>query len=148
MLPAAFSAPQGFVEGGLVAAGGTAGGPPRLDVVLVFAGLSLEHVMDRSVLTRLREEIILPSRALGCTLRLGGISLGGYLALCGAERCQAELAGLCLFAPYLGSHLVTAEIERAGGLAHWRPGPLPEEDEERRVWRYIATLVSAPLPGH
>jgi hypothetical protein len=45
--------------------------------------------------------------------------------------------GLCLLAPYLGSHLVTGEIARAGGLAGWRPGELPQGDDERRVWRFI-----------
>jgi hypothetical protein len=44
-----------------------------LDVDLVFAGFNLEEVIDRSVYARLREEIILPARALGCALWIGGI---------------------------------------------------------------------------
>jgi pimeloyl-ACP methyl ester carboxylesterase len=144
MLPAAFSAPEDFVHAGFERAVRAR----RLEVDLVFAGLELQHVSDRSLLARLREEHILPARALGCALWLGGISLGGYLALCCAEHCAAELAGLCLFAPYLGSHLVTGEIERAGGLAHWNPGLLAAHDEERQLWRFIATLRGGALPVH
>jgi len=55
---------------------------------------------------------------------------------------------LCLFAPYLGSHLVTSEIERAGGLTAWRPGELAADDEERRVWRFIQTQPARSLPVH
>jgi enterochelin esterase-like enzyme len=79
---------------------------------------------------------------------MGGISLGGYLALDYAERYPRELAGLCLFAPYLGSHLVTSEIERANGLESWRPEQFPEDDDERRVWRFIRTLRAGSLPVH
>ena len=145
MLPAAFSTPQDFVQAGFVEAVRAAPPGRRPGVCRACARARDRPRHPRPACARSSS---CRRAALGCTLWLGGISLGAYLALCGAELCQAQLAGLCLFAPYLGSHLVTAEIERAGGLAHWRPGPLAEADEERRVWRYIATLVSDPLPVH
>jgi pimeloyl-ACP methyl ester carboxylesterase len=79
---------------------------------------------------------------------MGGISLGGYLALDYAERYPHDPAGLCLFAPYLGSHLVTSEIERANGLESWRPEQFSGDDDERRVWRFIRTLRGGSLPVH
>jgi pimeloyl-ACP methyl ester carboxylesterase len=144
MLPAAYAAPEDFVRSGFIAAVRER----RLQIDLVFAGLELEHLADQRMLTRLRQEIILPARALGSAVWLGGISLGGYLALCGAERHPAELAGLCLFAPYLGSHIVTSEVERALGVASWQPGELAEGDDERRVWRFIKTLRGGSLAVH
>jgi len=144
LLPAAYTAPQDFVDAGFI----RAVRDRRLDVDLVFAGLELAHVSDRSILERLAAEHIRPARARGVAVWLGGISLGGYLALCFAERHARELAGLTLFAPYLGSHLVTAEIEQAGGVALWRPGVIAEEDDERRVWRFIQSLRGASLPVH
>jgi enterochelin esterase-like enzyme len=144
MLPAAYSGPEDFVRAGFVAAVRER----RLDVDLVFAALELQHVTDRSVLTRLREELMAPARAQGCAVWLGGISLGGYVTLCCAERHWQELDGLCLFAPYLGSHIVTAEIERAGSLAAWHPEDIASDDEERRVWRFIQTHGSGSLPIH
>ena len=56
-----------------------------------------------------------PALARGSTLWLGGISLGGYVALCCAEADPRGIAGLCLMAPYLGSYLV------AGLLTEHRP---------------------------
>ena len=143
MLPAAYSAPPDFVRHGFV----TAVRERSLDVDLVFAGFGLEEMIDRSLFSRLREELILPARALGCAVWLGGISLGGYVALCCAERHPQELAGLCLFAPYLGSHLVTAEIERAHGVEGWMP-VVREDNDERRIWRFIRGLRKASLPVH
>ena len=144
LLPAAFTAPSDFIQQGFV----RAVRERSLEIDLVFAGFRLEEVLDRTLFARLREEFILPARAKGCSLWLGGISLGGYVALGCAERHPEELTGLCLFAPYLGSHLVTAEIERAGGLEHWQPDTVPEDDDERRIWRFIRTLRNAPLAVH
>ena len=136
MLSAAFTGPSDFVQHGFV----RAVRERSLEVDLVFAGFSLEQVIDGSVFTRLREEIIVPAHALGSRLWLGGISLGGYLALGYAERHPRELAGLCLLAPYLGSHLVTGEIER--------PAEPDDEDEDRRIWQFIRTLRTGPLTVH
>jgi pimeloyl-ACP methyl ester carboxylesterase len=144
MLPAAYTGPDDFVRAGFV----NAARERQLDVDLVFAGIELQRVTDRTVLTQVRQELILPARSAGCAVWLGGISLGGYLALCCAERRPAELAGLCLFAPYLGSHIVTGEIERAHGVEGWNPGDLASDDDERRVWRFIKSLRSGALAIH
>ena len=144
LLPAAYAEPSDFIRHGFV----RAIRDRSLEVDVVFAGFELQEVSDRSVFRRLREEILLPAYALGCAVWMGGISLGGYLALGYAERYPRELAGLCLFAPYLGSHLVISEIERADGLESWRPEQFPEDDDERRVWRFIRTLRAGTLPVH
>ena len=144
MLPAAYSGPEDFVRAGFVGAVRQR----HLEVDLVFARLELQHLSDRTVFTRLRQELLLPARAQGCWTWLGGISLGGYVALCCAERYPQDIDGLCLIAPYLGSHIVTDEIARAGGVHSWRPGEIGEDDDERRVWRFIQTLGSRALPIH
>jgi enterochelin esterase-like enzyme len=133
MLPAAYSSPEDFVRAGFIGAARARG----LDLDLILPALELHDVLDRSLLVRVRDEFILPARARGCALWLGGISLGGYLALASAARHPHELEGLCLFAPYLGSHIVTGEIERAGSLPAWRPGEPAEDDEERRIWQFL-----------
>jgi enterochelin esterase-like enzyme len=144
MLPAAFSGPDDFVREGFI----SIARERHLDLDLVFAEVELQQVIDRSVLTRVQQELIVPARSLGCAVWLGGISLGGYLALCVAERHPAELAGLCLFAPYLGSHIVTGEIERARGVEGWQPPQLASDDDERRVWRFIKNLPTGELAVH
>ena len=144
MLSAAFTEPSDFVQNGFA----TAVGERSLDVDLVFAGFRLEHLIDGSVFERLRDEIIAPAQAPGCRLWLGGISLGAYIALGCARRYEQELAGLCLLAPYLGSHLITGEIERAQGVEGWRAVEPDHEDEDRRIWEFIRTLRTRPLAVH
>jgi len=144
MLPAAYAAAADFVRAGFAAAVRAR----RLAIDLAFVAPELRHATDRAPLAQLRDEVIAPARAQGVAVWLGGISLGGYLALCYAARHADELAGLCLFAPYLGSHLITGEIERAGGLDAWRPGEPAADDEERRVWCFIARARCGPLPIH
>lgn len=133
MLPAAFCNAEDFVREGFVSAVRAR----SLPLDLAFVQPAARHVTDRSVLARLHAEVILPARARGSRVWLGGISLGGYLALGYAAGHAAELEGLCLLAPYLGSHLVTGEIERAGGVQEWQPAGGADDDEERRLWRFL-----------
>ena len=144
MLSAAFSEPSDFVQNGFA----RAVGERSLNVDLIFAGFRLEHLIDNSVFERLRDEIIVPAQAPGCRLWLGGISLGAYVALGCARRHGHELAGLCLLAPYLGSHLITGEIERAQGVEGWRAAGHDQEDEDRRIWEFIRTFRTRPLTVH
>jgi pimeloyl-ACP methyl ester carboxylesterase len=141
-LPGAYHAAQDFLAAGFAEAVRTR----RLDLDLTFVDLELEHVADRSALRRLRSDIILPARAAGVSIWLGGISLGGLFALDYAASYPNELDGLCLLAPYLGNRILTAEIIRAPGLGAWQPGELAETDEERRIWRYIKTRHADSRP--
>jgi pimeloyl-ACP methyl ester carboxylesterase len=132
-LPGAYHVAQDFVAAGFPQAVRTR----RLALDLTFVDLELEHVRDRSALERLRSGMVLPARAAGVAIWLGGISLGGLFALGYAATFPDEVDGLCLLAPYLGNRILTAEIAQAPGLAAWQPGELAETDEERRIWRYL-----------
>ena len=102
------------------------------------------HLNDRSWIGRLRDEIVLPVRAAGRPLWLGGISLGAFMALRFAASAPQTVGGLCLIAPYLGSRIVAADIARHADLRAWTPGELSEEDDERIVWRYVRDLHTSP----
>ena len=145
LLPAAYTEPEDFQREGF----GTAARDRALRLDLVFVELKLQHLTDRTILRRLRHEVVLPARAVGCTsLWLGGISLGGFVALAYAERYPHEIDGLCLFAPYLGNHIITGEIERAHGVHEWTPGELADDDDERRIWRFIKEQRDRTAPLH
>ena len=120
LLPAAYSGPEDFCKAGFGAAVRARG----LNVDVTFAALDVGHVTDRSVVPRVLAEVIAPLRAAAAQLWLGGISLGGYVALCCAEAEPQGLAGLCLFAPYLGSHIIISEVAagRDPGVARGRAG--------------------------
>ena len=139
LLPPAYSAPEDFVAAGFAEAVRAR----RLDLDLSFVALELHDVSDRTLVASVREEFIAPARARGTPVWLGGISLGGYLALCCAEAEPGALAGVALFAPYLGSYLITAEIARAG-LAAWTEPEDAADDEERRIWRFLRNRRDQP----
>ena len=141
-LPGAYHAAQDFLAAGFAEAVRAR----RMSLDLIFVDMELEHVGDRSELQRLRSDIVLPARAAGVSIWLGGISLGGLFALDYAASYPDELDGLCLLAPYLGNRILTAEIAHAPGLAAWQPGELAETDEERRIWRYIKSRRADSRP--
>ncbi len=134
LLPPAYASPEHFLREGFV----TAARKRQLPLDLAFVELELQHLTDRTVLRRLHDEVIFPARAAGCrSIWLGGISLGGFVAIAYAQRHPQEIDGLCLLAPYLGNHIITAEIERANGVRYWECGALAEDDDERRIWSFI-----------
>jgi poly(3-hydroxybutyrate) depolymerase len=135
LLPGAYHELEEFVRAGFDQALRDRG----LAAELILAAPDLAHLGDRSWLARLHTEVIAPARARGGALWLGGISLGGFMALRFAAEARAALDGLCLLAPYLGSRIVAREVEENAGRADWRVEPVDEEDDERRIWRYIAT---------
>jgi len=140
LLPAAYTGPDDFIQAGFA----VAARERALPLDLAFVDLNLAHLTDRTLLRRLRHEIVLPARAKGGrTIWLCGISLGGFVALAYAERYPGEIEGVCVLAPYLGSRIVTGEIAAAGGLGSWEPGELAPEDDERHIWRFIKTQARA-----
>jgi len=141
-LPGAYHGAQDFLTAGFAEAVRRR----RIALDLDFVDLELAHVGDRGALKRLRSDIVLPARAAGVSIWLGGISLGGLFALDYAASYPDELDGLCLLAPYLGNRMLTAEIADAPGLSQWQPGELAETDEERRIWRYIKSRRADSRP--
>jgi len=114
---------------------------------LVLAAPERSHLNDRRWLARLRAEVIAPARERGRgALWLGGISLGGFMALRFAAEGLDALDGLCLLAPYLGSRIVAAEVAAHPDLASWQPGALAEDDDDRRIWRFVQGLRGRSAP--
>lgn len=140
MLAPAYASSEDFVAAGFASAVRSR----RLAIDLVFARPEARHLTDESLTAQVWELARPPAAAT--RVWLGGISLGGYLALCAAQGNPGALAGLCLLAPYLGSHIVVSEVARAG-LAGWDPAPLAADDDERRIWRFVQSRP-AGLPIH
>lgn len=141
MLPGRFDRPQDFVREGLVADLKR----QRPDVDLLLADAHLGYYMDRSVLDRLREDVVRPARRQGYRqVWLAGISLGGFGALGYTARHGAEpggeIDGVLAIAPYLGSDDVIQAIGREGGPRRWlgSPAKLAANDLEQDLWRWLA----------
>ena len=143
MLPGAYSRPPEFVDEGIVDAVRQRG----LAADIAIADSHLGYFNERSILTRLREDVVLPARAQGYRLWFVGISLGGFAALGYAARYPDEVDGIVTIAPYLGRRELLMEMEAAGGPMAWRTAPhAPPDDDtpERMVWEWLTARAAAP----
>lgn len=142
LLPGAYMAPRDFVSHGFREAVTRR----QLALDLCAVDLDLATISGGSALAAVQEEIITPARAAYEQVWLGGISLGGLLALCHAADYPDSSDGLCLIAPYPGSRLTTNAIAQAGGLQAWQPTAEDLEDPEFRVWHWLQS-PPAGLPA-
>ena len=137
LLPGAYHALEEFIAAGF----DQALRERELAVELILAAPELAHLNDRGWLSQLRAEVIAPARAQADGQQwLGGISLGGYMALRYAAEGSDQLDGLCLLAPYLGSRIIAAEISAHANLASWQAPALADDDDDRRIWRFVQGL--------
>jgi pimeloyl-ACP methyl ester carboxylesterase len=144
MLPGAYSQPQEFIDEGFVAALRQRG--LAVDVKIVDAHLG--YFTDRTVLERLRDDVVLPARAAGYRqVWLVGISLGGFAALGYAARHGDEIDGVLAIAPYPGTLTLRREITDAGGPVVWRQAAsVPQGDLEREIWWWLGQPPEARKP--
>jgi len=136
LLPGAYDTPGDFITHGFDQLAADAG------VQLQTYPTDLTAVSDGSLIERLHREAILPARAEAGTHRLllGGISIGGLMALTYQDSFPDMVDGLVLLAPYPGNRTITRLIAEAGGLDAWAPGDLLEAEGELRGWRALQAL--------
>jgi pimeloyl-ACP methyl ester carboxylesterase len=118
LLPGFGDRPEAFSEHGFVAA--LRRHFPDYDVIAADAHFG--YYRARTLLERLDHDVIGPLRAAGYReLWLVGASMGGHGAIAYARTHPERIAGLLLFAPYMGPREVVEEVERAGGLCAYSP---------------------------
>ena len=116
MLPGVGIEAVEFADQGMVAAAHERG--LALDIVTAHPDLDL--YLEDGVTEALHRAVVEPARARGCTrIWLLGISLGAMGALLYASAYPADVEGLVLLAPFLGTRGTVAEMARAGGLNSW-----------------------------
>lgn len=133
LLPGAQMRPQEIEEAGLFDAVRQRG----LALDLLVMDLRHEAACGHSALDRLENGVLAPARERYQRVWLGGISLGGLLALCHQAEGAGRVDGLCLLSPYPGSRITTNTIARAGGLDAWQPSDEQLDDPEFRAWRWL-----------
>lgn len=145
LLPGAETALEDFQHYGFIEAVRSRG----LAIDILAADLNYTHVMARTVISTLHDEVIVPARGAGYRqIWLAGISLGGLNALLYASTHASELAGIHLIAPYPGTGDILAEIRAAGGPQAWFDTPASQQGDERVFWRWLVEQAAAgsPLP--
>lgn len=123
----------------------------RLSVDVVAANATMGYYFKGLLVDRLRADVLEAHKARGYAQTwFLGISMGGMGSLMTADRWEGVADGLVLFAPYLGDEKLVAEVEAAGGLAKWNPGPLDarfdEETYQRHVWAWLKRATAEGKP--
>lgn len=96
------------------------------------------YYASRAIHSRITEDLISSARLAGYErVWLAGISLGGFGAVTYAALNASHVAGLLLFAPYLGKPDLIREIESAGGIGNWEPGEISQDDYSRTLWAWL-----------
>lgn len=138
LLPGAFVKPDDFRQYGFVQAVRAR----RIAADILSVDLDYSHVMARSVVSVLHDEVVEPATRQGYrAIWLVGISLGGLNALMFAARHSRLLAGVHLLSPYPGTRDILQEIRTAGGPLAWRETALADGGDEREAWKWLVDQV-------
>lgn len=112
---------------------------PDADVLL--AGLMLGYYLEGQAPERLHRELIEPARARGYReIWLAGASMGGMGVLLYERAFPGQVDGLILLAPFIGNRPILREIQQAGGIANWNPGPpqtISADNWQHELWRHL-----------
>jgi len=134
LLPGRHNGAERFFEEGFVDALRAEGVPA--DVVALDAHVG--YYWRRNLVTRIREDVVVPAVRLGYRrIWMAGISLGGLGALWYDKEQPGEVERLLLLSPYLGNRGIVAEVSAAGGIHCWNPPPSDREDMQRDIWRLL-----------
>ena len=141
LLPGRWDRPQDFEKYHFpeIAAGAGA----NVDMVAVDAHLN--YYFKYMIVDRLREDVIGPARPHYDRIWLAGISIGGTGSLLYASQHPEDLAGVVVFAPYLGEDAVIEEVAAAGNLGSWQaPKTLAPDDFQHRLWIWLQSYAKEP----
>lgn len=130
MLPGAKNTPQQLADYGFIRALRERDLPVDVLVLDTHVDLYLDRADIELLLLQTLDEV----RASGYhRIWLLGISLGGTGAMLCATQRSAEIEGVLLLAPFLGTRGIIAEVEAAGGLQKWQAGEITNRDYERAL---------------
>jgi pimeloyl-ACP methyl ester carboxylesterase len=135
LLPGRRDIPEDFVRAGFGELAEKAGVGARMVAVDAHLG----YYVRRTILERLRQDVIGPAKAQGVeTIWLAGVSLGGTGSILYSIEHPEEVSGMVILAPFLGDKAVEQEIAKAG-IRGWTPPPEPldAKDFQRRMWSWL-----------
>jgi len=105
---------------------------------LVAVNGHLGYYFDRSLVRRLKKDVIYPAKKEGYkNIWLVGISMGGLGTLLYSMERTEDIDGIFLVAPFLGNSGVVQLIRKSGGLKSWDPGSARIEKWQKDLFKFI-----------
>jgi pimeloyl-ACP methyl ester carboxylesterase len=134
MLPGAKNTPLQLAENGFI----RELRERRLPVDVLALNAHVDLYLERADIERVLHNTLDEAHAQGYRrIWLLGISLGGSGAMICATQRTADIEGVILLAPFLGTRGLIAEVEAAGGLCRWSAGDIGSRDHERALLEQI-----------
>jgi pimeloyl-ACP methyl ester carboxylesterase len=129
---------ESFVRAGFIDLLRRSGRP--MDAVVADAHYG--YYVDGSFLDRIYQDIVLPYENAGYSrFFLVGVSLGGFGSIQLKQSLGNRIAGVVLFAPFLGADDLIDDIEGAGSVHDWRKQLSYEPEREEQVWLWVDELI-------
>jgi pimeloyl-ACP methyl ester carboxylesterase len=115
-----------------------------IDFDMVAPNSHFAYYSERTLIERLRQDVILPAKEKGYkNIWLVGPSMGGLGSLLYIQEHPEDIDGIYLMSPFLGYAGIINEIKAQGGLQLWQPGNYsPDKDWQRMLWHWIKTEVA------
>lgn len=133
-MPGLGDSPRDFAEHGFLRALAAQG--IVCDAIGVEAHLG--YYFQRNLPDRLEEDVLAPARRRGYRrIWLAGNSIGGFGCIVTAKHRPELVDGVLAIAPYFPGRQPMRDIERAGGLARWKPDPGRGDYELREIWEWL-----------
>lgn len=105
---------------------------------LIAVNGHLGYYQDRSLVMRLKYDVILPAKERGYKeIWLVGISVGGLGSLLYAMEQREDIDGIFLIAPFLYNSGVMKLIGKSGGLMAWDPAKAGIEQWQKDLFSFI-----------
>ena len=146
LLPGAGDHASAFREEGFVAEIQRSGA----SVDIVAADATIGYYFRGVAVERIAADVLGPLRGRYEEVWLMGVSMGGFGSLHYAQQHADEVDAVAVFAPYLGSRRIGAEIRDAGGLARWTPdppAPITKKNYQRQLWSWLHRVTSGAQRG-
>lgn len=131
MLPGRWSRPEEFHKEGLMEMARKHWPQARI----VAPDLHLGYYMNRVMVDRLHEDVILPAEREGIReIIVVGVSMGGLGALIYDLEHPGKIDRMILLSPFVGDEEAIREVDAAGGVRSWKPGEIEKKDFSRKLW--------------
>lgn len=112
---------------------------PQIDVLLTSA--TFAYYTHKVLVQRLEGDVLVPARQQGYRqIWLAGASVGAMGAILYEREYPNAVTGVVLFAPWMGTDEMLGEIQKAGGIGAWDPGPaelLSRANYQHEMWRVV-----------
>lgn len=109
----------------------------NLNIELIAVDSHWGYYKNRTIIERLRQDVVAPLLEENKEVWLAGVSMGGLGSLLYLRHHPDDVTGLAPLAPYLGEPDLIDDIIQAGGVDGRQPSPEPDKSSLPGLWRWL-----------